>query len=142
MTEIDRKTWVIPEPSDVRFIRGIYWFLVVCGLLFFTAMCAEKVSADKLSTAKTTFTMTPFYVLILFGLHKRKCWIVSMILYFSAWMLVSNFVRLVGETASTGAMMEHKAACFLLALLSLYQLHVFRKKETELYFRESGQTLF
>lgn len=128
-------------PGGVRFIRGVYWFLVVCGLLMFTAMFAGLESASKMSVAETSFMMA-INVLILYGLQKRKQWVVSLILFFSAWTLFSNFIRVVGETASTSDMMKQKVAAFLFALFSIYQLYVFRRKKTKLYFSQKGQTLY
>lgn len=107
----------------------------------FTAMFAGLESASKMSVPETSFTMA-INVLILYGLQKRKQWVVSLILFFSAWTLFSSFIRVVGETASTSAMMKQKVAAFLFALFSIYQLYVFRRKETKLYFSQKGQTLY
>ena len=145
MTEIDLKAEEVPDNLNlqrgVRFIRGAYWFLVVCGLLMFTAMIAGLESANKMSVAETSFTMS-INLLILYGLQKRKHWVVSLVLFFSAWTLFSNFLRVVGETASTSDMMKQKVAAFVYALFSIYQLYVFEKKETKLYFSQKGQTLY
>lgn len=145
MTETNPKTEEAQDspnlPRGVRLIRGVYWFLVVCGLLLFTAMLTGLESANKTSTVETSFTMI-INLLILYGLQKRKHWVVTLVLYFSAWTLFSNFIRVIGETASTSAMMKQKVASFLFALFSIYQLYVFRQKETKQYFSQKGQTLY
>lgn len=145
MSEINPKTEKILEssqlPKGVRFISGVYCFLVVRGLLIFIAIFSGLESAKKLSAAETSLT-TIIALLIIYGLQKRKNWVVSLILFFSAWALFSSFVRVVGEAATTSSMMKQKIASFLFALFSIYQLYVFRQKETRLYFNQRGQTLF
>lgn len=145
MTEIKTKTEEVSDssnlPRGVKFIRGAYWFLAVGGLLIFTAMFAGLESVSKISGAETAFTMI-INLLILYGLQKRKHWVVSLILFFSAWTLFSSFIRVVGETASTSAMMKQKVGSFVIALFSIYQLYVFRQKETKEYFSQKGQTLY
>lgn len=127
-------------PKNVRFIRGVYWFLVVCGLLIFIEDLVGE-SAINISIAESSLT-TAINLLILYGLQKRKQWVVSMVLYFSAWTLFSSFLRVVGEAAATSDMMMQKVAALLFALFSIYQIHVFRRKETKLYFSQKGQTLY
>lgn len=128
-------------PRNVRFIRGVYWFLAVCGLLIFVMDLAGIDSAKNISIPESSFTMV-INLLILYGLQKKKNWVVSLVLYFSAWTLFSSFIRVVGETASTSDMMKQKVSWFIFALFSIYQLYVFRQKETKLYFSQKGQTLY
>jgi hypothetical protein len=128
-------------PRSVSFVRGVYWFLVVCGLLVLLGDLVGQESAKKISVTEATF-MTIINILILYGLQKRKNWVVSLILYFSAWNLFSNFLRVIGETASTGDMMKQKIASLILALFCIYQIQVFRQKETKLYFSQKGLTLY
>ena len=86
MSEIKTKTGEVLDspnlPRGVKFIRGAYWFLAVGGLLIFTAMFAGLGSISKISGAETAFTMI-INLLVLYGLHKRKYWVVSLILFFS-----------------------------------------------------------
>jgi hypothetical protein len=42
----------------------------------------------------------------------------------------------------TSDMMKQKVTAFLFALFSIYQLCVFRRKETKLYFSQKGQALY
>ena len=145
MTEIETNIEEVPQnsklPRGVRIIRGIYWFLVICGLLLFINMITGIESANKLSVAETSLTMI-INLLILYGLQKRKNWVVLLVLYFSAWTLLSNFLRVVGETPTTADMMKQKLASLMFALFSIYQLYVFRRKETKQIFNQKGQTLF
>lgn len=87
-------------------------------------------SANKISVAEASFTMI-INALILYGLQKRKQWVVSLVLFFSAWTLLSNFIRVVGGTGiTTTDMMKQKIGSLIFALFSIYQLYVFRKSST------------
>jgi hypothetical protein len=145
MTEINPINTEAPDssnlPGNVRFIRGVYWFLAVCGLLIFIIDLVELDSAKINSIAESSL-MIVINLLILYGLHKKKKWVVPLVLYFSAWTLFSSFIRVVGETTTTSDMMKQKVSWFLFALFSIYQLYVFRQKETKLYFSQKGQTLY
>jgi hypothetical protein len=123
-------------PKNVRFIQGVYWFLVVGGLIAFIEDLVGGSAINELSLT------TAINLLILYGLQKRKQWVVSLVLFFSAWTLFSSFLRVVGETAATSDMLKQKVAALLFALFSIYQLYIFRGKEAKLYFSQKGQTLY
>jgi hypothetical protein len=128
-------------PTGIRFIRGVYWFFIAGGLLMLTSMVTGLESADKVSLAETTFGLT-INTLILHGIKKRKHWLVSLIIFYSTWTLLSNFLHVIGETATTTPMFAQKIGSFLFALFAIYQIHIFTRKETKLYFSEKGQTIY
>jgi hypothetical protein len=145
MTENHQTIELVPDgpilPVGIRFIRGAYWFFVAGGLLLFVAMIAGLESANKISVAETSFGLT-IYILILYGIHKRKNWLVSLILFYSSWTLISSFIRVVGDAPVDSTMLKQKIGAFLIALFSIYQIYIFRRRDTKQFFSEKGQTLY
>jgi hypothetical protein len=141
LQEIDRDPDSPILPAGIRFIRGVYWFFIAGGLLLLTTMITGLESADKVSLAETTFGLT-INTLILYGIKKRMHWLVSLILFYSTWTLFSNFLHVIGQTATNSTMIVQKIGSFLFALFAIYQIYIFTRKDTKLYFNEKGQTIY
>jgi hypothetical protein len=145
MTENHQTIELVPSgpnlPDGIRFIRGVYWFFVVGGFLSVGALVTGLTSTEKASLAETSFGLMT-NTLILYGLMKRKYWLVSLILFYSSLLLITNFLHVTGETAINSSMIAKKIGSFLLALFSIYQVCIFMRKDTKLFFNEKGQTLY
>lgn len=127
-------------PKGIRFIRGAYWFLVACGILAFLGKLAHLPSVQKYSVAVISFNSL-VHLAILFGIYKKKIWLVPLILLYSYLNIVGLLVLVVLTQASDIAMLKEKVVHIIVALFWIYQVIVFSRKETRLYYRERGQTI-
>lgn len=76
-----------------------------------------------------------------FGLYKRKPWFIPFILIYSAWNFSAKFLHVLGGSGTNIQMLGMKATDFLMALIYLYMIVYFRKKEVTRYFKSDRDFL-
>jgi hypothetical protein len=127
-------------PKGIRFIRGAYWFLVAGGSLVLVGKLAGLPSVQKYSTAVISFN-TLIDLAILFGIYKKKVWLVPLLLLYAYLNIMGRLALVVLPQASDIRMLEGRFVHMMLAVFCIYQVIVFSRKETKLYYSEKGQTI-
>ena len=143
MTEINTNQNNIEKlglPKGMRFIRGAYWFLVVCGPLVILGKFAGLQSVQKSSTAIVAFNLL-VDLTILFGIYKKKTWLVPLVLLYASLNIVGRLALVVLPQATDIKMIEKKFVDIVFALFCMYQVIIFSRKETKHYYSEKGQTI-
>ena len=127
-------------PRGIRFIKGAYWFLVVAGPLAILGKLAGLPSVQKYSTAVMAFNSL-LDLAILFGIYKKRSWLVPLVLFYAYLNIVGRLALVVLPQVSDIKMLEGKVVHLMFAVFCIYQVIVFSKKETKLYYSEKGQTI-
>jgi hypothetical protein len=129
-------------PTGVGLICGVYWVTLIAGVFVLTFISVGMVeSPRKYYTAEILLGLMT-NVMILYGLNKRKNWIPPFILFYSTWGLFSQFIRIVGQSATSSSSLTTNFGRFLSGMFFVYQIYLFTRKDIKLYFREKGQTIY
>jgi multisubunit Na+/H+ antiporter MnhF subunit len=125
-------------PSGVRFVRIVY---AVGAIIWFYVLIRKVTGADRFMSFNDIEIIVNVIInsLAIYGLYKRKSWIVPLILIYSAWNFVAKFIRVIGGASPDLNALGHKFGHLLIALFFAYQLYLFTRKETKRYFQEKGQ---
>jgi uncharacterized membrane protein len=78
---------------------------------------------------------------LLFGIYKRSIWVVPFALFYSAITLAQNVLDLLGRKSSNINIFAWDCAALSIALFCIYQIIVFSRSETRMYFKERGQLI-
>jgi hypothetical protein len=128
----------IPIPGGVRFVRAVY---AVGAIIWLYVLIRNFTGAERFKSYSEIEIGVNVIInsIALYGLYKKKSWIVPLILVYSAWNFVAKFLRVIGGTSPDLNALGNKLGHLLLALFFVYQLYLFTRKETKRYFQDDSQ---
>jgi hypothetical protein len=127
-------------PKGLRLIQGIYWFNVLARTAVLTGKAAGLWKEREIYPA---FMIVSILIesILLFGIYKRKSWLVPLALIYSYLNLAWGFYDVMVQRALDTKMLGQNLAGLLLALFCIYQIAIFSRPETKQYYKEKGTTL-
>jgi len=127
-------------PRGVIILRRVFGCFIAFWILAFLLKTMKAESKIKVTEMEIAYNFILDSVAYL-GLYKRKSWFVPFILIYSAWCFLSKFLHVIGGGGTSVQMLGMKAADLLMALVYLYLIFYFRKKEVSSYFKSEKQIL-
>ncbi len=125
------------------------WGLEITQFVFLilSILCSISLALDVFDSEK--LDLNSFYVgvkalifwTLFYGTLKIRNWVVTPILVYSAYVLISNLLSILTSTPETAGEITQKAFTILLTIFFLFQLYIFTRPKTKDFFREKGTTL-
>lgn len=122
-------------------IRKVYFALICLGTLdvIFT-LSGFSDSLPRREILQEIMSILLFLVVYI-GLRLRREWLISLILLFSAWWLISTFLTSFQPAVDVPGLLS-KIGGILLVLFYAYQLYFFSRREVKSYFGVKEVILF
>lgn len=127
-------------PRGVVIFRRVFGCLIALWILAFLFKTMKADSKMKLTEMEIAFNFILDSVAY-FGCYMRKPWFIPFILIYSAWNFLAKFLYVLAGSGTNIQMLGMKAANLLMALIYLYMIVYFRKKEVTRYFKSDGNIL-
>ena len=119
-------------------IQRTYLALAILGFL---SALSSIFGQPSLRDISEDFVFMLVYVLVYFGLRRRRSWVIPLILITSAFACIGFLIGIL-QPAVDVMMVLSKILIVLLFLFFAYQIVFFRKPEVRLFFGAKGQELF
>jgi ABC-type multidrug transport system permease subunit len=132
------------RPYGVDLIHLIYMLFAFFGsmLLFvYLIVILTDLNEDELRSWFFSAFMISCIWVIIYGLYKRKSWLVIFILAFSAFSFIHSCFDVFGVGSISGLDILKKIISLLSAIFYGFQLIIFSRKETKEYYGFSGINL-
>lgn len=113
-------------------------FSIVGTMAFFGKLfISGNINLDAIGTGVTA----AIFWTLFYGTYKIKSWVVTPALIVSAFIFISNLIKILTLTPETTGELFNKAYLILVTIFFLFQLYYFSRSETREYFKEDGTTL-
>jgi hypothetical protein len=120
--------------SVVRTIQKVYLFFAVMGVLGVPVLLLR--SSGALPVLQDIF-LTLLYSAVYFGLRRRKEWVITLVLIFSALCFVQYFFDIMHPADGIKALLA-KVVVLLLLSFYAYQIHFFSRADVRERFGDKG----
>lgn len=126
-------------PKGVGLIIGVYWFDVVGRILFLCGKLTGHLKDREYSPAFMVFSVF-IEAIILFGIYRKRSWLVPLALYYSYFTFAWNFINLMTQKGQDYNTLMENFSGLTTALFCVYQIIVFSRVETRKFFRGKSVT--
>ena len=126
-------------PSGINLIRTVYLFLAM-GALFLLAILLAKKDSTTAEIINGLMYLS-IYISVIFGIYKRKSWLVLLILLHSYWSVGWSFLYVMGAEVADTKILAKKLFQLMAIAFYIYQIFIFSKEETKQYYKEKKAPL-
>jgi len=139
-----RKTTKLTDDKIITIANRIskVYFVLVCFGIIITISDGTGISENVPKTETWQGVInTLLYVTIYLGLRSKRKWLIPLILFASAWFLLSSFLSTFQPAVDIMGLVS-KAVGIIIILFFAYQMHFFSKKEVKMHFGLEGTVFF
>jgi hypothetical protein len=111
---------------------------LILSLLVTLAFFIGLLNPANLSNVIWTGVMAAIYWILFYGTYKIKNWVVTPILAFSTFSLLSKIIYFLSEWPETIRELLGKSVSILLVIFYIFQLYIFTRPNTKIFFKEQG----
>jgi hypothetical protein len=127
-------------PNGIHLIRRVFWLLLIVGIITLLAKLVSFPIVQKYTVAVLAFNSL-MYATIIYGIDKKKIWLVPFLLFYAYLSLLGEIITVVFTEATDIDMLVQKLFHMILAVFFIYLVIVFSRRETKTYYSEKGQTI-
>jgi hypothetical protein len=134
---INNKTYY---PPGVRIIYNVYKFIVIIGAIVLPIAILLK---HKLTSTNVIFAIIfvlSVDVVILYGISRKKPWIVLLVLFYSYISLLSELFKMLAKKDIEFSVVD-LCLNFAYTVFIIYSIYVFSRKDTKLYFKHQDNVV-